>query len=149
MQKLINQTKDLFEKLLVRDKKYTEDFSAIADKRVKCDADAAANESKKTELDKREKKIKSIEDVVKLQREVSLGHLELIDSKKLLKKEKDEFDVYKNNSMDQVKADAAEVAGKREKLTKQELLLSKAKEEYKDEVMDSVNKTLKQKGRRI
>jgi len=146
MQDIMNRAKELYEKILVRGKKYDEQFAALKGKMDKAIADEQSNDSFRTELNKREKKIKSIEDIVKLRDEVASGYRELISGKKLLKKEKDEFEVYKANSEDEVKVSLKEVVAKREKITKMQLDLDKEKKKYKEQVMANVNKTLKDKG---
>lgn len=146
MDNLINQVKDLFEKLLVRSKKFEEQFDDVKNRRKKADDDSKANEQLTIELGKREKKVKSIEDIFKMKNEVTASYKELTSDKKLFKKEKDEYEVYKSNSEDEIKIGKEENTAARDKIKKLELELEDKKKKYKEGVMESINKTLKDKG---
>jgi len=143
---IINEVKELYQRLLVRDKKLAEDKAKLLKRSEIIESKIQALDNKKVELDKREKIIKEIEDVVALRDQVATAYQKLTSDKKILSREKAQFEEDKKSSLEEIKNDKEAVSSRRIKLQKAERDLDGMKSEYKKEVMASINKSLKERG---
>lgn len=146
MQDLIKKVHELYDSLIVRDKKLTGDKQKVAVAQDLLDKAKAENVERTKELDEREAPIKKIEDVIKLKAEAADAYKKLVSEKKMLKKEQAEFEEHEKKTRAELKSEAEHNSSKKLKLQKAEKELDEKKTKYKIEVMANVNKLLAEKG---
>lgn len=140
MENINKLSHDLYEKLLVRAKKFDEDSATVKSQKEKNASDAKVNQAKKKELDEREKPIKEIEDVIALREETATAYQKFVSEKKVLKKDQAKFEEYKKAEEAKLKTGREDLSSKNIKLKKAQQALSKEKADYKIEVVDSLAK---------
>lgn len=136
---VINEAKELYDRLIIRAEKVDAELATALDKKQKSDKLIEYNENLKKELDERSEKISNIEDAITLKAEVSKGVTELNAAKKKFKNEQAKIEEENKKTIDENSEIKSANQSRSDKLIKAELALDEDKKNYKQKIMKEIN----------
>jgi len=146
MIEIMNKVKELYGILLTKERKFKTENELLANKTRKVGDDQRRADDRMLKLDVREKEIKKVEDIIKLTDECADAYRNLTVTKKQFNKDMATFEESKIKARADIQSVREELHAKKQKLEKQQKKLNEDKKTYKDEVMKSINQSLKEKG---